>query len=181
MITFKGNADWENCSVTWCCAIKCAWPPKITYFMSLSLWIAYRQWVPHEHFFLFRVVASRDRMSNQPVVCGLGIGHFSRLWQQVVSARSPASWNKWLIMRLYWDIYCLWRNGGKVKTCLFKPIVLWKMIFQHFNGLMNMKVKRECGSFLKLEPKQLSVAYHLGNFTILSMLGVHEELEQIGN
>lgn len=61
------------------------------------------------------------------------------------------------------------------------PTVLCKMIFQHFNGLMNVKVKRKCGSFLKLEPKQLSVAYHLGNFTILSLLGVQEVLEQIGN
>lgn len=62
------------------------------------------------------------------------------------------------------------------------PIVLWKINFQHFNGLMNAKVKRKDGSFLKLEPKQPSVAHHLGNFTILSMLGVHEEeLEQIGN
>lgn len=55
------------------------------------------------------------------------------------------------------------------------------MIFQHFNGLMNVKIKRKCGSFLKLEPKQLSVAYHLGNFTILSLLGEQEVLEQIGN
>lgn len=56
------------------------------------------------------------------------------------------------------------------------------MIFQHFNGLMNVTVKRKCVSFLKLAPKQLSIAYHLGNFTILSLLGVQEEeLEQIGN
>lgn len=33
-----------------------------------------------------------------------------------------------------------------------------------------------------LQAKQLSAAYHLGNFTILSLLAVQEEeLEQIGN
>lgn len=47
---------------------------------------------------------------------------------------------------------------------------------------MNTKVKRKHGSFLKLEAKQLSAAYHLGNFSVLSLLGVQEEdLEQIGN
>lgn len=58
------------------------------------------------------------------------------------------------------------------------------MIFQHFKpkGLMNTKVKKKCRSFLKLKLKQLPFAYHLGNFAMLSLLGMWEEkLEQIGN
>lgn len=47
---------------------------------------------------------------------------------------------------------------------------------------MNAKVKRKCRSFLKLEQEQPSTACHLGNFTILSLLGMQEdELEQSGN
>lgn len=58
------------------------------------------------------------------------------------------------------------------------------MIFQRFKpkGLMNTKLKRKCRSFLELEQKQLSFAYHLGNFAMLSLLRMWEEkLEQIGN
>lgn len=63
------------------------------------------------------------------------------------------------------------------------PIVLCGMFFQQFkpDGLTNTEIKRKSGSFLKLEAKQLSAACHLGNFTLLSLLGVQEELEQIGN
>lgn len=47
---------------------------------------------------------------------------------------------------------------------------------------MNTKVKKKCRSFLKLKLKQLPFAYHLGNFAMLSLLGMWEEkLEQIGN